>query len=219
MWRWAILVHFIIKKHIWKSLEDIKFMKVTWPAEIVDKMSSRWTHWGKVNTSETSYDWHCGQRFQQISEQHFFLLAPYHCSKCYSRFYKRAKWQRRSRGTLCWFPFKCHYLCTANEIGTLWEQPSKARTMSVSVGDWRPCCGQSRSWRQTATCAVLILDTLQIHNGSPSRSGEARLHSNHLWSWEHHRNKKKASRGLLRNLICHFISILWHGRRLPLFEL
>lgn len=147
------------------------------------------------------------------------LLAPYHCSKRYSRFYKRAKRQRRSHRTRCWFPFKCHCFCTANVIGTLWEQPSKPTTMSVSVGYRRPCCGQSGSWRQKATCVALILDTLPLYNGSRSRSAEVRLRSNRLWTLEHHCNKKKGSRGLLRNFICHFISTVWHGRRFPLFEL
>lgn len=179
-------------------------------------MWGRWTHWEK---SKREWDFLLLTLWSEILADNITtllsrsieLLAPYHCSKCW--FYKRAKWQRRSHRTRFWFPFKCHYFCTTNEIGTLWEQPSKPATMSEAVGYWRPCWGQSRNWRQKATRVVLILDTLHLYNGSRSRSGEVRLHSNHLWTLELHCNEKKGSRGLLRNFICHFISILWHGRR------
>lgn len=146
------------------------------------------------------------------------LLVPCHWSKCYSQFHKRAQRQRRNQRTRCWFPFKCHYFCTANEIGTLWEQPSKPLTMSVWVGYWRPCCGQSRSRRQKATCVVLILDTLQIYNGGRCRSAEVRLHSNRLWTLEHHCSNKKRLQWIIEefywSLYIHFmpwqvVSFVW----------
>lgn len=97
-------------------------------------------------------------------------------------------------------------------MGTSREE-SKPATMSTSVGYSRPCCGQSRSWRKTLTRAALSSDTYMMAVDSRST---ARLESRPLWTLEHHFNKKKkSSRELLSNFICHFI--LWLGGRFELF--
>lgn len=111
------------------------------------------------------------------------LLAPYHCSKCYSQFYKSAKW----------FPLKSLHMNSELNWNTVRTAVQTHNNVSVG-GILETLLWAVSQHKAEATCVVLILDKLQICNGSRSRSGEVRLYLTLLWTLEHHINKKKSSR-------------------------